>query len=129
MISRSLARDGRTVYQNGIKEETSHSKAAFSLDSNMGLTYDTTGGIMDQDKIKEWRASLADLRRRLGNIRYDDIISFAKSLWPYTGIWKFATGLSMSFAAEYEIIVDSLSSKGNEKRNRTRCIKGFGRGY
>lgn len=35
---------------------------------------------MDQAKIDEWRAALRDLRGRLANIKFDEMISFAKSL-------------------------------------------------
>jgi hypothetical protein len=44
------------------------------------LTYDIAGDIMDQAKIDAWRSELSSLRGRLGNIKYDEMIDFAKSL-------------------------------------------------
>lgn len=35
---------------------------------------------MDQGQIDEWRGELSALRGRLANIKYDEMISFAKSL-------------------------------------------------
>jgi hypothetical protein len=35
---------------------------------------------MDQAKIDEWRSELSDLRGRLANIKFDEMIKFAESL-------------------------------------------------
>ena len=48
--------------------------------SELKFHYDIAGDIMNARKIEKWRQELGNLRGRLANISYDEMVGFAEAL-------------------------------------------------